>query len=498
MKVHGSPRACGVGVMRRFASFALLTILASAIAAPAAAQGFGFGAPQGQEKVDTAAIMKIKAEGFQHSQVMDLLSWLTDVYAPRVTGAPYARVAGDWVVDQFKQWGLANPHYETWGPFGRGWENDRMMAQVTAPVAYPVIAYPGAWTDGTNGTVSTDVVMVPSNIMTAKQFEPYRGKLKGKIVVSQPPPAIPALWNAPAHRYTKEELDALSNPFPVRGGGRGAFAGRGRGGRVAAESPDGSPLVILSQCFIDEGAAAVLLPGRGNGGTVFPGGQGSRAADAPKGIPQVSVASEHYGRIWRTLEKGVPVKMDLNVKNTFYTNDLNSFNIIAEIPGTDLADEVVLIGGHFDTWHSGTGATDNGAGTAIDDGGDAHPEDAQHADAPYRPHRPLDGRGAGADRLTRVRHRALRRPRDHGAQARTREVRRLLQRRQRRRRDPWDLPAGRCRCRPDLLAVDAAAEQRQHPHWAGSRPATRPGPTTSPSTRWGCPGSSSSRTRSST
>jgi hypothetical protein len=366
MRVHGSTRAPGVGVTRRLRSLVFLPALASLVAAPLAAQAFGAQQQGPQEKIDTAAILKIKAEGFERSQVMDLMSWLTDVYAPRLTGAPQARTAGDWTIEQFRKWGLANPRYEWWGPFGRGWQNDRMIAHVTAPVPFPVIAYPGAWTDGTNGMVSADVVMVPSTVMTAKQFEPYRGKLKGRIVISRPPPAVPALFNPQAVRYTTAQLNALANPFPVasgRGGARGA--GFGRGGQPA-QSPDGSSLVNLAQCFIDEGAAAVLLPStQGTGGTVWPTGNGSRAADAPKATPSVTLAVEHYGRIWRTLEKGVPVKMDLEVKNSFYTDELRSFNIIAEIPGTDRADEVVMVGAHFDTWHTGTGATDNGAGTAV-------------------------------------------------------------------------------------------------------------------------------------
>ena len=334
-------------------------------AGPVSAQGFGQQqAPQ--EQIDMAAIDRIKEEGFRRSRVMEMMSWLTDVHGPRLTGSPITKRAGDWTIEQFTRWRLANPHYESWGPFGRGWVNERMIAQVTAPVPFPVIAYPGAWTDGTNGMISADVVLVPNTVRTAADFASYRGKLKGKLVISQPAPVPAALFNAPAQRYTKEQLDALANPFPVGGrGGRGAIPG-GRGGQPPAAAAGGSPLVDLNQCFIDEGVAAILSPDpRGNGGTVFPGGNGSRAADAPRAIPRVSLAGEHYGRIYRILEKGVPVRMDLDVKNTFNTDDLNSFNIIAEIPGTDRADEIVMLGAHFDSWHSGTGATDNAAGSVV-------------------------------------------------------------------------------------------------------------------------------------
>ena len=335
--------------------------------APATAQGVGFG-PQGlQEQMDMAAIDKIKEEGFERSQVMDIMSWLTDVHGPRLTGSPITKAAGDWSLEQFEEWGLSNAHYEWWGPFGRGWVNDRMVAQVTEPVPFPVIAYPAAWSDGTDGKVETEVVIVPNTIRTAAQFAPYRGTLEGKIVLSQPPRDVPALFNAPARRLTQEQLNARANPFPVGGrGGRGRVF-RGRGGAPAQASPDGSPLVNLAQCLADEGVAAVLRPGSGNstGGTVFVSSNGSRAADAPRAIPQVSLTPEHYGRIYRILEKDIPVRMELDVENTFYTDELNSFNLIAEIPGTDKADEIVMLGAHFDSWHAGTGATDNAAGSAV-------------------------------------------------------------------------------------------------------------------------------------
>ncbi|GMR12609.1 MAG: hypothetical protein BMS9Abin29_0799 [Gemmatimonadota bacterium] len=337
--------------------------------APAAAQGFGLGPQGSQEPIDLAAIAKIKEEGFERSQVMDIMSWLTDVHGPRLTGSPITKAAGDWSIQQFEKWGLSNAHYEWWGPFGRGWVNDRMVAQVTEPVAFPVVAYPAAWSDGTNGKVESEVVIVPSTVRTAAQFAPYRGTLEGKIVLSQPPREVPALFTALAQRRTQEELNALANPFPVGGRDGRALARRRRfgGPGPGQASPDGSPLVDLAQCLADEGVAAVLRPGGGNstGGTVFVSRGGSRAADAPRAPAQVSLTPEHYGRIYRILEKDIPVRMELDVENTFYTDELNSFNLIAEIPGTDKADEVVMLGAHFDSWQAGTGATDNAAGSAV-------------------------------------------------------------------------------------------------------------------------------------
>jgi len=366
MRVFPLPKAPFSGSFQRWARVAFFgTAAALLLTTPLPAQGFGPPQNQGeQEPIDLAAIERIKDEGFNRSQVMEITSWLTDVYGPRLTGSPISKQAGDWTLAQFEKWGLANAHYEWWGPFGRGWVNDRTSAQVVSPVPFPVIAYPSAWSEGTSGPVSGEVVIVPNTIRTALQFAPYRGKLEGKIVLSQPPREVPALFDAPADRYTQDELDRLANPFPV-GGRQGGGGFRGQGGQQGAP-PDGSPPVNLARCLVDEGATAVLAPGRGDGGNVFVGGMSAnRAVDAPKTIPQVSLAAEHYGRIYRILEKGLPVTMDLDVENTFYSDELNSFTRVAELPGTDKADEVVMLGAHFDSWQAGTGATDNAAGSAV-------------------------------------------------------------------------------------------------------------------------------------
>jgi len=340
------------------------------VALPLTAQGRG-GAAGGTElsSTDLAAIDRIKDEGFNRSEVMDVVSWLTDVYGPRLTGSPISKAAGDWTIERLSSWGVSNPHYEWWGPFGRGWVNERTFVQVTSPIPFPVIAYPPAWSDGTNGLVSSEVVYVPNTIRTAADFEPYRGTLEGKVVISTPPPNVPALFDPPARRYTADQLDRLANPYPVAGAGGGGRGRGGRGGRggAAPAAAGNSPPVNLAICLADEGVAAVLRSGGGNstGGNVFVSGSGSRNADAPAATPQISLTPEHYGRIFRILEKGVPVEIDVDVRNRFYTDELNSFNIVGEIPGSDLADEVVMVGAHFDSWHAGTGATDNASGSAV-------------------------------------------------------------------------------------------------------------------------------------
>jgi hypothetical protein len=184
-------------------------------------------------------------------------------------------------------------------------------------------------------------------------FGALRGKLKGKIVLAQRVPEVEPLWDAPAHRLTDQELGDLSmQPAPQqqRLGGFGSLQQFNQ---------------RRMQFYLDEGVVAVVYPGRGNGGTVFGTANGPRDPSVPPYPTTLSIAAEHYGRIARMLEKGVPVSLQLDIQNRFYDDNLNSFNVVGEIPGTDKADELVMLGGHFDSWHGGTGATDNAAGSAV-------------------------------------------------------------------------------------------------------------------------------------
>src|SRR5262245_37071632 len=302
------------------------------------------------EKVDLDAVYKIKDEGLQRSKVMEIESYLTDVYGPRLTGSPNIKEAADWAQKTMKEWGLANVKTESW-PFGRGWQNQRFVASAVTPRAYPLIAYPKAWTPGTNGPVTGEAVIAVVN--SEKDFETYRGKLRGKFVLSMNMRDVPPQWEALGHRYTDAELaDLAKQPGAGRGRGRGNF--------------DQSFTAKRNQFWLDEGVAAVLdFSSRGDGGTLFVQGGGPRDPKQPPVASQVTLAIEHYGRIWRTLEKKIPVTLTMDIDNKFYDADLNAFNIVGEIPGTDKADELVMLGAHFDSWHTGTGATDNAAGSAV-------------------------------------------------------------------------------------------------------------------------------------
>jgi len=329
---------------RRVTTLGLALALAGLVALPIAAQ---------HEQIDLDAIYKIKQEGFQNSQVMDTLSYLTDVYGPLLTNSPNYRKAGDWAVKQMTSWGLTNAKLEPWGPFGSGWENERTVILAVSPQKFPIIGYSKAWSTGTNGPVTADVVL--ANIESEADFAAWRGKLKGKFVMISPMRDVTPHFEPDAHRLTDADLEVMAaetdrNP---RGGARRFGFNRGF-------------MQQRAEFFKTEGVAAIIDASRlGDDGTVFVSGVQGRTPETRSPIPEVTFGIEHYGRIVRMLEKNVPVRLELDIKNTFYDDDQNTFNVVGEIPGTDKADEVVMIGGHFDSWHTGTGATDNASGSAV-------------------------------------------------------------------------------------------------------------------------------------
>jgi carboxypeptidase Q len=316
---------------------------------------------QTQEPVDRAVVSRIREEAFERSQVMRIASMLTDRYGPRLTGSPAAVAGGDWVIATLRNWGIPSGRMEPWGPFGRGWTNERTSVHVVAPVTFPVIATPSAWTPGTNGPVTADVVMIQAD--SAADLARYRGQLRGKVVMYTPMRAVNPYWEPLARRFTEAELLRMADaPLPAPpGGGPGGGPG-GNPAFAAMQALNTARTALLRE----EGVTAVLMPNRGDGGTVFvSGGGGSRDPANPAAFPTVVLGIEHYGRIARLLEMGETVRMELDIRNTFHDDNLNSFNVIAEIPGTDKAEELVIIGAHFDTWHGGTGATDNSSGSAV-------------------------------------------------------------------------------------------------------------------------------------
>jgi carboxypeptidase Q len=342
-------------------------VLPALILACSAVSVFSAQAPV--ESLDLATIARIRDEGLNRSQVMDHIWWLSDVYGPRLTGSPAILQASDWAMRKFNEWGLTNAHRETW-PFGKGWSLVRFSAHMIEPQIQPLIGFPGSWTSGTHGIVTADVVQV--DITSEADFDKYRGKLAGKIVLSQPERSVPMLEGLVVHRMgTTDFAEAATTPIP-EAGGAASVAGRAQlATRIAqflktegvvATLNRGSDVVMTSV-----GSNLTTEQQRTDGGTIFPTGNGSRGDDAGSGIPTVTLAVEHYNRMVRLLARGISVKVELNIVVKFYDESTpNGFNIIAEIPGVDptLKDEVVMLGAHFDSVAAATGATDNATGSA--------------------------------------------------------------------------------------------------------------------------------------
>src|SRR5712691_10831408 len=287
-------------------------------------------AAQAPSQSELYAIHQIKNEGFNDSKVMEIMSYLTDVYGPRLTNSPDIKEAAAWTTSKMKEWQLANVHLELWGPFGPGWSNERFSAQVISPRPFPLIAYPKAWTPGTNGPVTAAAVFAP--ILKEEDIAKYRGQLKGKFVLTAAIPETPERFEAQAHRYTDAELAELATqPVPVANAED----------RAAQFRAQREVSLKIQKFLVEEGVAAWIETSRGDDGTVFVQQGGGRDKEKdPPAPPRVAIAGENYGRIYRMLEKldkKLPVTLQLDIENKFYDDDLNSFNIIGEIPGTDKA-----------------------------------------------------------------------------------------------------------------------------------------------------------------
>jgi carboxypeptidase Q len=311
-----------------------------------------------QEKLDLQAVQRIRKEGLENSRITDLLVFLCDIYGPRLSESPQYRKAGEWAVGKLKEMGLVNAKMEPYGTFGRGWELQKFYAAMTAPQYMPLIAFPKAWTPGTGGVVKGSPVLL--DVKKVTDLDKYKGKLKDAIVLMQGEQPLEISFDPAASRHSEDELKKLAMaPEP---GARPAFAARMEEMMARQQLQQ-----AVSKFLKDEGAAVLLEPSRGKDGTVFVASGGSQAKGAAAPLPSVVVSVEQYNRIVRILQKEVPVSLEVEVQARFTEDDLQGYNVVAEIPGTDkkLKDEIVILGGHFDTWHSGTGATDDGSGCAV-------------------------------------------------------------------------------------------------------------------------------------
>lgn len=356
--------------MLRQKYFALLTLTSLLLPGVAIAQGQG---------ASHDAIAKITDEGMNRSQAMSTIRYLTDVIGPRLTNSPGQKRANQWTKEQFEKWGMKNAAIDPWGEFGRGWELKSFTANVTAAgQTTPFRAYPKAWSPSTNGAVTSDVIYVDATDEAG--LEKYKGKLKGAIVLTAPERSVSNMFKPYATRTSDEDLEKMENAKPATPGQpqgqqfqmsdaqRSAMMFAQRKNRFYYE--EGAAVLIDSGNGVDAGTIRVMgasLPPSGQPGQGGPGAGGMRvySKGAPATIPQLVAEVEQYNRLFRLIKDGHSVKMTVDLQVQFYDDDLQGYNTIAEIPGTDLKDEVVMIGAHLDSWHAGTGATDNGAGTAV-------------------------------------------------------------------------------------------------------------------------------------
>ncbi len=333
----------------------------------------GFAIGQAPAAAPEDAIGKIKDEGMNRSQAMATIRYLTDVIGARLTNSPAQKRANQWTKEQLEKWGMKNGAVDPWGEFGRGWEVKRFSAQfATAEENGPFRAYPKAWSPSTSGPITGDVVFIDAKDEAG--LEKYKGKLKGAIVFTADTRPVSDIFKPTATRTTDDELAKLENAKPVKPQPQGtpnpqAIAAQQWNMRKARfYFEEGAAVLVDSGFGVDGGTIRVMgasLPPNAPGTPAVTGVARVASKNAPTTIPQLVAEVEQYNRILRLLKQNIQVKMTVDLQVAWYDNDLQGYNTIAEIPGTDLKDEVVMVGAHLDSWHSGTGATDNGAGSTV-------------------------------------------------------------------------------------------------------------------------------------
>ena len=318
-----------------------------------------------QDKVDMMAVNKFKDEGLNKSKVMDFAFHLTDVSGPRLTASPGFLRAANWAKDELTKMGLVNAKLEPWGDFGKGWQQEKCYLAMTAPYYMPLIAVPKAWTGSTPGDKSMigEVVLVKAK--DTVELLKYVGKLKGKIVLTWTSSELAPSFEADGSRFEDSTLEKMAKAEL-----RAAPQGQGQG-RQQGNNPQANQFIItrrMTELINKEEPALILsMSARGNDGTLFVSSGGSYAKDAAIAPASVVLSSDDYLRIQRMLDAGTPVTLEAEVKTKFFTEDIKGYNVVAEIPGSDpkLKDEIVMLGGHLDSWHGATGATDNAAGCSV-------------------------------------------------------------------------------------------------------------------------------------
>jgi carboxypeptidase Q len=336
--------------------------------ASAAAVPSYYGPQPAEESLDLTMYARIREEGLKHSHVMQFAGALADGIGPRLTGSPNMAKANAWTRDTLTAIGLENAHLEDWGEFGMGWQQINTWGRMVTPDPEPLWLQAAPWSPATKGAVSGEAVLI--DLSDAKGLDQFKGKLGGKIVLLGAPRATGDITEPLFHRYTTEELAEMENyPSPRAGGPNVAQLMADRVRLAAART-------AALKMMTEEGVAAVITPSRdsgNNGGTgiIFDdnGANLVRGAQVEGSVmlPNAVMMIEHYNRLARLLQNHVPVTIEVNIDTKVTGDHEHGFNTVAEIPGNDpkLKDQVVMVGGHLDSWISGTGATDNGAGSVV-------------------------------------------------------------------------------------------------------------------------------------
>ncbi|MES2177040.1 MAG: M20/M25/M40 family metallo-hydrolase [Gemmatimonadota bacterium] len=342
------------------------------------------GSAQQPEAIDTAMNTRIRAEGIDRSKLMWIEHNLTDVYGPRPIGSPNHVAAANWAIKTMTSWGMKNAHLEPFTWRGVGWLPGRASGYITSPVKANLKFEAVPWSPSTKGTVSGQVVSVvapdaPTEAELSAFLAPLAAKVKGGIVMVGVPPNVPVNFNERPKRTPDEQVRARygpPDPNAAGRGGRGAGGGPGGfGGGRGAQAPIAEGHLSAQQvnqritAFLRENMPALRLIAQGGGRIpgviVAQNGAGQIYNDTTPQPPAVILRTDDYGRIFRIIADGTPVTVEFNVQNEYFPDGRTSYITVAEIPGTDKSDEIVMLGGHLDSWTSATGATDNAIGCAI-------------------------------------------------------------------------------------------------------------------------------------
>ena len=306
------------------------------------------------EDVDWETVSLIRDEGFQRSQVEETLRHLTDSIGPRLTGSPSLVEANEYTRDRLAEWGLEDARLEEWGPFGRGWSFTRASVHMTAPRGTPLSALPKAWTPGTKGAVSGEAIRV--TLSSDDDLDTWRGKLKSKVLFLSDPRTASDPDGVEFRRYSDDEL-VEREEFPIPSGRRRDFRAGARKRWEFSRK--------LNRFLENEGVVATVDISSRDAGIVRVGAGGSRQPGESVGVTALVMSAEHYNLVTRLLKEDQTVNLEIEVKARFHDDDLMAYNTIAEIPGSDKADELVMVGAHLDSWHAAGGSNDNGAGTVV-------------------------------------------------------------------------------------------------------------------------------------